>query len=303
MNKYFQVFINKTMSLKTGILVLFALLILSCKTNPIQSKKKTDNAIARVGNDYLYKDQLMGLGLEDMTVEDSAKVAQTFVNNWIKKRALVNNASKQISSEELLEVNEKVLDYRESLLSFLYESSVVSKKLDTTVTTETIQEYYNTHKKEFLVKKPIVKFLAVKGDHQFKNIDEISDWIEDFKEDGNDEEILEFCSYQTLSCQFNINNWVYLSDFYSIFGLDENNNKSKIKLTKNRLKKYKDDKYNYLYEIFDYRGKHQYYPIDFVETQIKSKILRKREQLFLDNLRESIYKTALDNNEIEIYNE
>lgn len=291
------------MSGKIEVFILFLLLISSCKTNSTKGKSESDYTVARVGNDFLYKKQLAGLGLDDMNKEDSIKVAQTFINNWVRKRALVNNASKQLSSEKLLEVNEKVLDYRESLLSFLYETSVVSKKLDTIVAAETIQEYYNAHKKEFLVKRPIVKFLAVKGDRQFKNINEISDWIEDFKEDGNDESILEFCSYQTLSCQFNINNWVYISDFYKTFGLDENTSKSKIRLTKNRLKEYKDDKYNYLYEIFDYRGRNQYYPIDFVETQIKSKILRKREQLFLDELRETIYKTALDNNEIEIYNE
>lgn len=281
---------------------LFTTLI-ACDSGPIKSKKKSDLAIARVGDDYLYKEQLLGLGLDDMSVEDSTKVAETFVENWIRKQALVNNASKQLTSEELFEVNEKVSDYKESLVSFLYESSVVSKKLDTTVTVEAIEEYYNSHKKEFLVKKPIIKFLAVKGDHQFKNVNEISDWIEDFKEDGDDEAILEFCSYQTLSCQFNINNWVYLSDFYKIFGLDESTSQSKITLTKNRLKKYKDDKYNYLYEIFDYKGRNQHYPIEFVENQIKAKILRKREQLFLDELRETIYNNALANNEIEIYNE
>lgn len=288
---------------RISVLILILLSIWACESNPIQSKKKSDNAIARVGDDYLYKDQLTGLGLNDMNPEDSAQVAETFINNWIRKQALVNNASKQLTSEELFEVNGKVSDYRESLVSFLYESSVVSKKLDTLVTSETIKEYYDSHKKEFLVKRPIIKFLAVKGDHQFKNIDVISDWIADYKEDGDDAGILEFCSYQTLSCHFNVNNWIYLSDFYRIFDLDENSSKSKITLAKNRLKKYKDNKYNYLYEIFDYKGKNQYYPIDFVESQIKAKILRKREQKFLEELRETIYNTALENNEIEIYNE
>ena len=54
-------------------------------------------------------------------------------------------------------------DYRKSLLKYRYEQLYVNERLDTSVTDEKVEEYYNAHQDKFVLSRPLVKarFLSI----------------------------------------------------------------------------------------------------------------------------------------------
>src|ERR1043166_9809662 len=81
-------------------------------------KRKNDNtsntsnrkAIARVTNTVLFEDELKGIVPEKTTKDDSAARINAYVDSWVRKQLLMQEALKTISIDEA-EVERKVLDY------------------------------------------------------------------------------------------------------------------------------------------------------------------------------------------------
>lgn len=261
--------------------------------------KEESRKLARVGENYLYEKDLVNLGLSDIPPDDSVKLVNNYIDNWIRKQSLLQNARENLTNEQLLELDTKVSDYRESLLSFLYESQILEQKLDTVVARTEIVEYYEQHQEDFAIVEPIIKFFSIKNNKEFNDIRQINSWLTEYLEEGNDSELKEYCSFEAITCFFEMDDWVKFTYFYETLGTTESST-SEIPLTLNRLFKYEDDSYFYLYKILEIQ-REGVYPLKFVEEQIESLIVRKREQEFLENLRNSIYETAKRNNEIEIY--
>lgn len=279
------------------LLSICSLLIMgSCK---YFEPKQNPEPLARVGDSYLYKTDLDALGITDLNEEDSLKLVKSFIDNWINKQVLLQNASKYLNNEQLVEVDQKVLDYKESLLSFLYESQVVQQKVDTIVSEDEIQQYYTSHEKDFAVNEPIVQFISIKNDKQMKNTKQITKWIQELEEEGNDAQLREFCSLQAIDCNFDHTTWVPISKLYETLGVDEST-KNKVQLRIDRLFELEGNNYFYLYKLFNIKQQ-GIYPVEYVSKDIKELIIRQRQKAFVEDLRSKIIASAKNNNEIEIY--
>ena len=279
---------------------LFSLFIFTTVGCEYFQPKEQSVPVARVGENYLYESDLANLGTEDLSEEDSTKIVNAYIDRWIQKQTLLQNASRNLTQEQLLEVDRKVLEYKESLLSYMYESRISEERVDTMVSQQEIESYYNENQEDFVIEDPIVKFLSIQRNQDFQNVQEINDWINKYEEEGNDADLREFCSFESINCYLNIEQWVSLEELYETLGATGSNND--VALRKNRLFKRGGENYFYLYKLFDVKEE-GVYPLEFVEQQIETLILREREQDFLEDLRNQIFERAKNNNEIEVYDE
>ena len=129
----------------SGLLLAFAgtVFLMSCNNLPVNFKKdKNKNAIARVNDKYLYSHDIKDLVPKDATPQDSSMVVKSFIDDWIKQNIVLHQAESNLL-EEHKNVERQLQEYRNSLITFAYEQELVRQRLDTTVTEQEIEQYYN----------------------------------------------------------------------------------------------------------------------------------------------------------------
>ena len=130
------------------ILCALALTAVSCdlfkiKEDP-QPVDPNSTAVARVFQSFLYPEDLEGLTSDATNASDSTDIVDRYVRSWIKKQLLINKAAEEIDFDEA-ELSRKILDYRYALMVHEYKQLHIDNNLNTDVTEEEIQSYYDDH--------------------------------------------------------------------------------------------------------------------------------------------------------------
>ena len=125
-------------------LSILTLLLAVCSCDIINGIIHDDEVVARVGSRRLYRSQVEALIPPGTASADSANIALQYIHNWSMDLLYSDIAAQQLTKAEL-DVSEELEDYRNSLLKFRYEQRYINERLDTAVTREQIQEYYDSH--------------------------------------------------------------------------------------------------------------------------------------------------------------
>ncbi len=261
--------------------------------------KEHEGALARVGERFLYEKDLANLGIQNLSAEDSTTMVQAYIESWVRKESLRQHALENLSEAQLAEVNQKVEDYQQSLFMHVYENQLTSKQLDTLITEPEIEAYYQAHQNDFALEEPIIRYILLKRDQDFKNQAEIASWLKQYQQANNDSNLVEYCSYNTINCFLDTQKWVKESELVETIQRDTGTTEA-INTNPGRLIALHRANYYYLYQIFE-RIDQGVAPLDYVEEKIRKTIIRNREKDFVENLRNQIYNRAKEQNEIEIY--
>ena len=104
----------------------------------------------------LYKDDLDAVIPKGLAPEDSTRLAMQYINTWASDLVYVSIAEEQLSKAEK-DVTKELEEYRKSLLKYRYEQLYVNERLDTAVSDEKVEDYFNAHKEKFILNRPLVK--------------------------------------------------------------------------------------------------------------------------------------------------
>ena len=135
----------------------------SCRA--ISNFLRNDEIVAEVGQDKLFRSEIDALMPKGMAKEDSIRIATQYINAWASDRIYVAIAEEQLSKSEK-DVTKELEEYRKSLLKYRYEQLYVNERLDTAVSEDKVEEYYEAHKEAFILARPLVKarFLRIHTD-------------------------------------------------------------------------------------------------------------------------------------------
>jgi hypothetical protein len=144
--------------------ITMAVMAVSCDL--IRMKKDEEQVaqrtpVARVSNVYLYKDELLGIVPPNSTKEDSATRINIYVQSWIRKQLLINEAMKTVDINEA-ELERKVLDYRYSLIGYEYQNFYIRQNMNDSVAQQEIEDYYKGHLDNFILKQNIIQGAYIK---------------------------------------------------------------------------------------------------------------------------------------------
>ena len=118
----------------------------------------TPDAVAHLGDAELTMEELRERIPDNISAEDSSALAQEIIQSWLKD-ALVLQEAEKISDEEKLAVERRIEDYRKSLLIYSFEQEWIKKNMDTVITDDQIQAYYEANKASMKVNE---HFLTLK---------------------------------------------------------------------------------------------------------------------------------------------
>jgi hypothetical protein len=286
---------------KITLFILMAIIsscdLIKMKDEPTDEVAKL-NPIARVGDQYLYPEDLEGISSVGMSVEDSTERTMRFVNNWIRKQLLIKEAATKIEFDEA-DIERKVLDYRYSLMGYEYQSYFINQNLDVEVSDVEIEEYYKDNIDNFLLKQNIIRGKFIKLPTGAPKINKIKSLINSSKAESI-EELKTYALSFAATYQLNDSVWMVFDDVIKNSPLAEIPNKIQF-LQKNKYIETADVQFQYFLKIGEYRISDNISPLEFVKEVIKTIIINKRKVQLAQRLEEDVYDRATKNKEFEIY--
>ena len=268
------------------IFLLLIFIFISCSHS-----RNGENPIARAGDAYLYPDDLIGIIPSGTSPKDSINLVKNYINEWIRQKMLVAKAEENIDIEKK-DLDKKINDYKESILIYEYENELVREKLDTTISEKQLDDFYNSHKDNFVLHGDIFRGIFVKINNSEKKLTNLKRMFSDGSTPIS--QINEQC--KNVASQFNLeeNNWIATD----IFPTAVQNILSKSK----GLVEQHDSAFTYLFVIKEIMATGNTAPENFVKNEMAKIILNQRKVQMIKTMREEIFKESLKNGEFEIYN-
>lgn len=287
---------------------LFQLLLLFCFASLfgcdfIRMKEKTANnvssrkPVARVNNTYLFNDELVGIVSPAVSKEDSTARVEAYVDSWIRKQLLIQEASKKININEA-EVERKILDYRYSIIAYEYQSEYIKQNLDTVVSPVEIESYYKNNIDNFILKQNIVRATYIKVPKNAPNAKKMKELILSEKEKDK-RDLRAYCLSFSVAYHIADSSWMVFDDLVRNSPLAEIPNKVQF-LKSNPYFETEDENFNYYIHVDEYRISDNVSPLEFVRDEITTIILNKRKVDLAKKLENQVYNDALENKEFEI---
>ncbi|TBN04698.1 peptidyl-prolyl cis-trans isomerase [Hyunsoonleella flava] len=283
-------------STKSLNIILIVLLIVSCDIFRNTDDRKP---IARVNDSYLYEDDLEGLVSEGVTGEDSTLIVQNFIKEWATEQLLVGGAQINLSEEKQENFNKLIVQYKNDLFSKAYLEALVKKNLDTTVSNEEADTYYEANKDVFKLNEELIKFRYIHVDENIIDFSNIKERFRRFEED--DKTALDSIAIQFKSYSLNDSIWVKMSQVISKIPGVNSENKNQL-LKKSNFVQLKDSLGVYLMQVNDVLLRNDTAPLEYVKPTINQIVINKRKLELIKKLEKDITKDAIKNKEFEIYN-
>ena len=286
------------MKVKVTIL-LCSLLALLASCRAIKDFVHDGDVVARVGQHKLYLTELEAFIPNGVAPEDSANIADQYIRSWAAEQLFLDMASEQLSKSEK-DVSKELEAYRNSLLRYRYEQRYVNERLDTTITRNEIEEYYETHNDLFVLDIPILKarFLDIMEDSP--NYETIRHRMSSNKyEDIAEADSLAYSSalrYVDWS-----DRWIDAVTLAREFGTDYGTMLSKLSGSFIEMREDRGDvKVAY---VLDTRRAGTLAPLEYCEDRIRNIIISTRKQKLLTTLEQDLLDNALSKENFIIYSE
>lgn len=260
-----------------------------------QDENSDDPVIARVFEYSLRTTEFESLLPKNYAKEDSTAIADQLIDKWIKEKAVLSLAEKNLS-EENKDFSAKLDDYRNSLVIYAYERELVNQKLDTLVSEEETETFFNENIESFKLKSSILRpwFMSVSADAPNKK--KLVKWFNGDPEEDI-EDLDEYCSKYAETCFLNQENWMYKDDLLKQIPLEVEDWSNF--LSANTYHEFEKDGQLYLLRIFDYKLRGSDAPLELESQKVQNLIINQRKADLVKKMREDAVKEAYSKNKIE----
>lgn len=254
--------------------------------------------IAKIGGSVLYEKDILPLLPEGVSPEDSAYMVQQYINTWALSRLKLIKAGEMLSKEEK-DITKEVEDYRSNLLAYRYEKSFMESRIDTVVSAEELEKYYEDHPQSFKYPYSIVKGRVIALSKNSPNYDKVKKSFT-AKDEEEVTKLKEMCVSYAQSYEDFGTEWVSMPVLArAVPGLDAvscetifSNGDSYIKSS---------EEADYFIFIAEKCSAGRLAPYDYCRQTVKDAVISMRKQEILSKLEQDLLKDALDNNKLKIY--
>ena len=281
--------------MKYLIYIVFVTIILGACSPSDEAAHKGDAVLAKVHGKPLYMSDLDDMFPESSTAEDSVQVKSAFVERWARENTLMYEAERNIPKD--LNIDKLVRDYRASLIRSSYEKILVETSLDSTITPRELDDFYQKNKEQYQLETPIIRCYLVKVPRRAAGLDDMIDWWNHLKVEGNFKKVIDFCGKHAKIYMLDEKTWYRVEDLSAALptGTISVENIPRNELT------LKDDRYQYFFKILEVVNKKEIAPFSYIQDQAVKYILHKRKQKLLDTKSEELYQRELERKNVEIF--
>lgn len=269
----------------------------SCKYFKPKPGISDEKPIARVQDAYLYASDVEPIVKSAQNAQDSASFVKTFVEDWVKRKLMIEKAVLYLPNEQL-DIDRQVNDYRESLILFAYEKELILQKLDTVVPDAEVRQYYESYKQNFELESDVAQLQYVKAANNVPKADSLPVWFASERE-ADKIKLEDFCFQYAAGYSLNDSIWFETPEILKTIPITQREfaaasaNKSETTV--------RDSLFFCVLRVNDSKYKSEIAPFAFVKADIIRLILNKRKMDLVRLTYDNIFREAQRKNEFEIY--
>ncbi len=252
--------------------------------------------VARVYDKYLYKSDLIGVVPEELSEEDSTLIAENYINNWGKAQLVLYKAELNLT-EEKKSFEKQLQDYRNDLVTHAYKQELIRQKLDTNISEQEIEEYFNAHPENFKLKENIVKAFYLTLDKAAPKLSDVKRWYKSSKKEDY-LSLQDYCIQFATSFNLNDSIWMSYNDLLKFIPIEGNQEQF---LRSTKFYETQDSLSLYFLRIEEYKIKNSTSPLQYVKPTVKSIIINQRKLELISKMEEELVEKALNKKNFEIY--
>lgn len=271
--------------------MLLAVLLSACGSNQDEVE-----VIAEACGHKLLRTDLDGVIAHGLSAEDSATIANTYIDQWIQKTVVMDQALKEVDKD----FERDLENYRTSLLTYEYEQLVIDRELDTVVSNRELSEYYNDHQDDFTLRTSIVKAIFVKFDKDAPPVKTVAKLMAEKDISDKDMDQIQKAAVQFgRDYNFDADVWVPFYKFQTMVPVTTYNEELYLKNNRNIV--IEDSNDVYIAKILDYRLGEQLSPLSYETERIKNIILNQRRIEIVKQMQRRLLSRAMQDGLIKKY--
>lgn len=262
------------------------------------NKQPEGTIIARVNDSYLYQKDLKDLVPNGSTAQDSTLIVNAYIDRWARQLLLMDGALQNLPEQKQQEFLKLVEQYKNDLYTKAYLERLVKKNIDTVVSTNQAQEFYNQNQESFKLNDELMQFRYLSLPLSTLDFETIKQRFKRFE--AEDKRYLDSISVQFNSYAFNQETWIKYSQVTEKVPIITSVPKQQVLKNSNFLQ-LKDSINLYLMHIKNVRLQNQYAPLAYVIKPIKQILINQRKLELIKQLESDIINDAIKNNKFETY--
>lgn len=253
--------------------------------------------IVQIGKDFLYAEDVYSVIPPGMSVQDSTDMADKYVQNWIEGTLLLDKAEGNIPDND--RIDELVESYRKSLVTHTYMELLIEQEVGENISDSEIEEYYNNNKDVFLAEEPYVKGLYIKVPLNANGIANVRKWFKQNTDIALDN-LEKYSLKNAVDYLYFYDTWKPLDELMLKCPISKDSEKED--LLKNRSVEVKDTAFYYFIHLDNVIKKGETLPLEYAGNEIKEILINKKRIDFISRMKEDLYNSATENNEIKYLN-
>ena len=277
--------------MKRSLFIFTALLLTSCSNI---SDNNSNDLIARAGENFLYQNQLPSFSSE----QDSILRYLNYIETWAKEKILYDLSLTNLSQSKKNDLDLLVEKYKVDLYINSYKDLIVNSRIDSIVTDQEIESFYNMNIDNFKLNENLLKYRYLKVPSDNINISRIRRYIQRLNE--SDREFLDSLNFQFADLKINDTMWFTEREVISSIEFINQKNKSNY-MRINRFYEFEDDQYTNYFIVKDLLKSGNIPPLSYLYDRIKSNIINQRKLNLIQNINKEILNDALKSSKYEVF--
>jgi hypothetical protein len=262
-----------------------------------QEAAQTGKPIARVYDKYLYPADLKGMAANSSKT-DSFNMVNMYIQDWIKTNLMVHKAKENLP-KELLDIDQKVENYRQSLIIYNYESELIHQKLDTFISAEEKHKYYQQYPDNFVLDENVYQLQFIKALKQTPGLD---GWPKLFMSETQEDAAMlkAMCKNSAMNYALEKDKWYTAGELMQQMQIGSDVY-AKIRPDSKNIQKIENGDAVIFVKWAEQRNAGEVAPFERVSEKIYLILLNKKKSVLLDKIYKDIYQAGQTNKDFEIF--
>lgn len=277
------------------MLLISGCLLVACKSTDSVENKPAPILLAQVFDYKLYFDDIRDLIQGYTTAEDSIQQVRSLTEHWVRDRLILVEAEKNFPKEA--NMNKLLEDYRQSLLRHFFEQRIIEERLDTVITENDLQRYYDANKEQHRLETGILRAYYFKFRKPIPRNDKILTWWKSFPESH----FADVINYAAKHAKTNWSDSTQWHEMNMLIQLFPEGTLSAESIRSNRSILREDGDYVYLLYPLEVYHTNDIAPLSRVRPQAARYIIHQRELELLERIKKEIYDRDIRNDQVKIH--
>ena len=273
-----------------------ALLLAGCRELPRYFA--SDEILARAGGRELRLRDVRDAIPQGLSPEDSTAYMKTYVDRWVRKQLKLEEAE-VLFSTSADDIDRMVEEYRQVLLIRKLEQYYVDRSIDTVFTDEEIAAYYNAHKGDYRLDRPIVKGRIVRLGLRYRQAAKLKALMGS-KSEAQQQDFRDLCAKNDFTVYDFSEQWVDFPEFLSYLPTLRNQNYDAL-LATTSVQEMHDSQSQYYFQIDAVHREGEPIPLERLRPNIRRILFNQRQGEVIRRHEEELYERALDEGDVRIY--